>query len=93
MATALIREGHFTQSDWATALGLELSAAEKRGAPDTEDTFFQSALDALEALSATAGITQTDREIRKTDWENAYRRTPHGQPVKLIHRVSDTSDE
>lgn len=83
MATALIREGHFTQFDWATALGAALREAERRGAPDTEATYFEAALAALETLGEGAGITDSDRSTRKTAWEEAYRRTPHGQPVTL----------
>ena len=83
MATALIREGHFTQTDWAAALGQALSEAEARGAPDNEETYYQSALHALETLTAQAGISETDRTRRKSAWEEAYLRTPHGQPVQL----------
>lgn len=83
MATSLIRAGHFTQSVWASTLGAALQDAERRGAPDTEATYFEAALTALEALSEGAGITDTDRSTRKSDWEEAYRRTPHGQPVTL----------
>lgn len=83
MATAMIREGHFTQAAWSEALGAALARAEAAGAPDTEDTYFRCALDALEGLSETSGITQADRKTRKIAWEDAYRRTPHGKPVVL----------
>ena len=83
MTTALIREGHFTQSDWASALGAALRQAEADGAPDSEGTYYSAALAALENLTENTGITDTDRATRKSDWEDAYRRTPHGQPVIL----------
>ncbi len=83
MATAMIRAGHFTQAEWAEALGAALKAAEGSGRPDTDDTYFLAALSALEGLSETAGITPTDRATRKSGWEAAYRRTPHGHPVVL----------
>ena len=83
MATAMIREGHFTQDAWATALGAALDTAEARGEPDTDETYFLAALAALERLSEAAGISQADRATRKTGWEDAYRRTAHGQPVTL----------
>ncbi len=83
MATAMIREGHFTQSHWADALGAALKAAEAGGQPDTDETYFLAALSALERLAETTGITPTDRTMRKSGWEDAYRRTPHGQPVIL----------
>lgn len=83
MAAAMIREGHFSQTAWAEALGAALKAAEADGRPDTEETYFLAALSALERLAETAGITPTDRARRRTGWEDAYRRTPHGQPVIL----------
>lgn len=83
MATALIRAGQFTQTDWATALGKALSDAADKGAPDSEDTYFQAALSALETLTEQAGISGQDRQARKADWEEAYRRTPHGKPVQV----------
>lgn len=83
MATAMIRQGHFTQTDWAEALGAALQIAEKQGAPNTDETYFRAALSALETLTESAGISEADRAGRKSDWEDAYRRTPHGQPVEL----------
>lgn len=83
MATAMIREKHFTQSEWASALGRALQDAENAGAPDNEATYFEAALAALERLSEGAGISEPDRRSRKTAWEAAYRRTPHGKPVEL----------
>lgn len=83
MAAAMIREGHFTQDTWAKALGAALKTARDDGQPDTDETYFLAALSALESVTVTAGISPEDRADRKTGWENAYRRTPHGQPVIL----------
>ncbi|MEM9427581.1 MAG: nitrile hydratase accessory protein [Pseudomonadota bacterium] len=83
MATAMIRQGHFTQSDWAEALGAALRSAETENAPETDETYFSAALSALETLTEGAGISEADRSGRKSDWEDAYRRTPHGQPVEI----------
>lgn len=83
LAAAMIREGRFTQSDWAEALGAAIRSANANGAPDTEASFFNAALTALETLTETTGIPASERAQRKTDWEAAYRRTPHGQPVEL----------
>ncbi len=83
MADAIIRAGHFTASDWAEALGAALRAAEAAGAPDTEDTYFAAALSALEGMTEDAGIAAADRDARRTAWEQAYLRTPHGAPVVL----------
>ena len=83
MADAMIREGHFGATEWAAALGTALRATEKAGEPDNETTYYKAALIALERLSEASGITSHDRAVRKSDWEDAYRRTPHGQPVSL----------
>lgn len=72
--------GAFSKNEWAEALGAALNGAEERGAPDTEETYYLAALEALEAL---APISRADLEARKRAWEAAYRRTPHGEPVEL----------
>ena len=79
-AHALEQSGSFTKAEWAAALGAALRRAEAAGAPDTEETYYLAALEALEAL---APMTQADLDARKTAWEEAYLRTPHGQPVVL----------
>ena len=79
-AHGLIRAGHLDATTWANALGEALRDAETSGAPDTEETYYLAALQALES------VVPLDPEAlanRKTDWEAAYRRTPHGQPVEL----------
>lgn len=84
-AQALIAAGHLTPGQWAHALGAALKQAEANGAPDTEDTYFQAALDALESV---APLTPKDLATRKAAWEAAYRRTPHGMPVTLSPKTS-----
>lgn len=79
-AHAMIRAGHVTANDWANALGDALQQAEQSGAPDTEDTYYLAALDALETVTP---IDKGALAQRKSDWETAYKSTPHGQPVKL----------
>ncbi len=82
LATAheLIRAGHLAQADWADALGAALQKADTAGQPDTEETYYLAALDALESV---APFDADELACRKADWESAYRRTPHGQPVVL----------
>ena len=79
-AQALIRAGRLDPNDWANALGAALKTAEANGAPDTEETYYLAALDALEKVSTLDTDTLAKR---KSDWEEAYRRTPHGSPVRL----------
>ena len=79
-AQALIRAGHVSANTWAEALGAALVQASEAGKPDTEDTYYQAALIALESI---APVGPEELSQRKADWEEAYRRTPHGSPVVL----------
>jgi nitrile hydratase accessory protein len=79
-AHALEQAGSFTKSEWAKALGASLRRAEAAGAPDTEETYYLAALEALECL---APMTDDDLVARKKAWKAAYLSTPHGQPVTL----------
>jgi nitrile hydratase accessory protein len=79
-AHALEQAGSFSKSDWAEILGAALAQAEARGAPDTEETYYLAALQALETL---APMAQSELEARKEAWEKAYLSTPHGSPVTL----------
>ncbi|MEF2552542.1 nitrile hydratase accessory protein [Aurantimonas sp. A2-1-M11] len=84
LADALVQQGRFSALDWAEALGAELSKAEAQGGPDTMETYYLAVLVSLERLCETrAGISGTDRARRRSEWEAAYRRTPHGEPVEL----------
>jgi nitrile hydratase accessory protein len=84
MADTFVRAGRFSAGDWAEALGAHLRAAEAAGEPDSTETYFTAALDALEALTTVAtDLTTKHLETRKKEWARAYRHTPHGQPVLL----------
>ena len=83
LADTFVKAGYFTASDWAETLGAALAEAEAKGAEDTEETYYDCALNALETLSQQAGIAANDLTKRKADWEAAYLRTPHGMPVIL----------
>ena len=83
IVAAMVRAGRFTQTQWAEALGAALKHAERSGAPDTDETYFMAALSALERLSAETGVDAIAQAGRKAAWEDAYRRTPHGEPVRL----------
>ena len=84
IADAMVHAGHFSSGHWAIALGTALRTAEADGAPDTEETYYSAALEALEMLSHTeTKISAADLAERKHAWEEAYHRTPHGKPVVL----------
>lgn len=72
--------GAFTWSEWAQAL----SDALKADPDDDGARYYDHWLAALEQLVTTRGLApQEALEARKADWAEAYRRTPHGQPVEL----------
>ena len=84
LAVKLSEQGHFTWNEWAAALADELKAAVDRGEPDDGSHYYEHWLATLERLVTAKGLTDTEalRE-RKEQWANAYRHTPHGQPVEL----------
>ena len=84
MAVQLSAAGHFTWTEWTTALGAQLQAAADRGEPDDGSRYFEHWLAALEHLVAEKQLTdRTALHERKAAWADAYRHTPHGQPVEL----------
>jgi nitrile hydratase accessory protein len=84
LAVTLSEQGHFTWKEWAEALAGEIRAAANRGEPDDGSRYYHHWLAALERLVAAHGLAETAALIaRKEAWADAYRRTPHGQPVEL----------
>lgn len=84
MAVQLSAAGHFTWTEWTTALGAQLQAAVGRGEPDDGSRYFEHWLAALEQLVAEKKLTDlTALRERKAAWADAYRHTPHGHPIEL----------
>ena len=84
LAVKLSDQGHFTWKEWAAALAGELLAAEGRGDPDDGTRYYHHWVAALERLVTSKGLTDPPAlHDRKEAWADAYRRTPHGQPVVL----------
>jgi nitrile hydratase accessory protein len=84
LAVRLSAQGHFTWKEWAAELAAELKAAADRGEPDDGTRYYQHWLAALERLVKAKGLSDTDELLaRKEAWADAYRHTPHGQPVEL----------
>jgi len=84
LAVQLSAAGHFTWTEWTTALGAQLQAVVGRGEPEESSRYFEHWLAALEQLVAEKKLL--DRialRERKEAWTNTYRHTPHGQPVEL----------
>ena len=84
LALKLSEQGHFTWKEWASALADELKAAADRDEPDDGSHYYHHWLAALERLVMANGlIDRAALEERKEAWADAYRHTPHGQPVEL----------
>ena len=84
MALALHERGVFTWTEWAETLGAELRESAARGEPDDGSHYYHCWLAALERLVVDKGLSDATALLaRKEAWVEAYRRTPHGQPVQL----------
>jgi nitrile hydratase accessory protein len=84
LAVRLSAEGYFTWKEWAAALAQELKEAADRGEPDDGSLYYEHWLAALERLVTHKGLIDTATlTARKGAWADAYRQTPHGQPVVL----------
>jgi nitrile hydratase accessory protein len=85
IAVKLSDEGHYTWKEWAAALADQLQAAERRGEPDDGSRYYEHWLAALETLVTAKGLADPAAlHARKAAWADAYRHTPHGQPVALL---------
>jgi nitrile hydratase accessory protein len=84
LAVRLNAQGHFTWNEWAAALGAQLEAAAERGEPDDGSRYYEHWLAALEKLVGEKSLVDAAALAeRKEAWAEAYRHTPHGQPVSL----------
>jgi len=83
----LNENGRFTWSEWAETFGAALRARRERGAEDSEAGYWEAWLSALESLLQQQELAK-DGEIERLEeaWAEAYRTTPHGQPVRLAPR-------
>jgi nitrile hydratase accessory protein len=84
LAQSLQDSGVISAEQWSNALGAAIQRAQAAGDPDLGNTYYLHVLDALEHVLAEGGLVTWDALAqRKSDWEVAYRSTPHGQPVEL----------
>lgn len=80
----LHEQGVFSWQEWADTLAGEIQAAQGAGDADLGDTYYQHWLNALETLALARGLTdRSELSTRRDAWAQAYRDTPHGQPVML----------
>ena len=84
LAVRLSERGCFTWREWAQTLSQELQADAARGEPADGSRYYYSWLAALERLILEKGLADAVSLLKcKAAWTDAYRHTPHGQPVEL----------
>ena len=84
LAVKLSELGHFSWTTWAATLAEEIARADARGDPDDGSAYYRHWVAALERLVADRDLIDLAALTERKDaWAEAYRRTPHGQPVEL----------
>ena len=77
MVVALHEHGAFTWKEWAATLAEAI--AEHPGEP-----YYRQWLTALERIVSRKRLLSEDAlQRRRHEWQEAARRTPHGQPIEL----------
>jgi nitrile hydratase accessory protein len=83
MTLALHERGEFTWSEWAKALSEVIAEAGLREGAEGE-SYYQHWMTALERIVTRKGLVSELRlRQRRVEWEDAARRTPHGEPIHL----------
>jgi nitrile hydratase accessory protein len=89
LAVHLSERGAFAWSEWSAALGREIQAATQQGSEESA-AYFDRWLDALERLCREKGLVDAaEISRRREQWREAYRNTPHGEPVALTAATLD----
>ena len=84
MTVKLHESGLFTWPEWTESLSQQIAAAQAAGDPDPDDTYYHHWVKALEGLVlAKTDLTLDQLSRRKTAWERATERVPHGEPILL----------
>lgn len=84
LAFDLAERNVFSPAQWSDTLGTRLGVAAAQGKPDSQQTYYEAALAALEQLVAADGtVTDAILADRVDAWRRAYLNTPHGKPVEL----------
>lgn len=86
LTVGLHAAGVFSWPEWSQTLAEEIAELAERG---TED-YFGCWLNALETLLTEKGAaTRSELTELAAAWRQAYRTTPHGQPVRLDARTAE----
>ena len=84
MALALHERGEFSWKEWAQTLADVIAEVKQRGEADTGEHYYRHWQTALERITARKGLVSDALLLRRRQqWDEAARRTPHGQPIEL----------
>ena len=84
MAVALHERGAFTWKEWASTLAEVVAQVRARGETDDGTEYYRHWMSALERIVARKGlVAEESLRRRQEEWDEAARRTPHGQPIQL----------
>lgn len=85
---ALAASGLFAWTDWSAHFGATLAQVRDAGGPDDGSDYYDVWLAALEVfLAERRHADPTQVSAIKAAWTDAYRTTPHGDPVELPEGV------
>ena len=84
MALALHERDQFSWKEWAQTLADVIAEVRQRGEADTGEHYYRHWQTALERIAARKGlVSDALLQQRRQQWDEAARRTPHGQPIEL----------
>ena len=84
MTLALHERGEFSWKEWAQTLADVIAEVRHRGEADTGEHYYRHWQTALERITARKGLVSDALLLqRRQQWDEAARRTPHGQPIEL----------
>jgi nitrile hydratase accessory protein len=84
MTLALHERGEFSWKEWAQTLADVIEEVRQRGESDTGEHYYRHWQTALERIAARKGLVSDALLLRRREqWDEAARRTPHGQPIEL----------
>ena len=93
LALALHERGVFTWTEWTQTLAAVIGEVRQRGEPDAGDQYYRHWLTALERIASAKRLASAEAlSRRQREWEEAARRTPHGQPIELAPRSESVHD-
>ena len=80
----LSKSGYFTWKEWSKTLSEIILRAEANGGPDDGSDYYLNWVTALEQILESKGLADVvSLTSVKGEWEQAYKSTPHGEPVSL----------